>query len=162
MDLVLYHHNHTKSNYPDLCSILRKADHHSASEREDIDDTQEVNETPLISLFSKIVLEGNEKVGEQYIPLNKLSLDDESFNNLKPADKNEAIEGWNLVPEYKNLWNEFNSEFELIQNKTDFNTLLALLKKYASTTSATFSKAVDPLFLRDFLPVSYILFNISS
>lgn len=114
MDLVLYHHNHTKSNYPDLCSILRKADHHSASEREDIDDTQEVNETPLISLFSKIVLEGNEKVGEQYIPLNKLSLDDESFNNLKPADKNEAIEGWNLVPEYKNLWNEFNSEFELI------------------------------------------------
>lgn len=62
MDLVLYHHNHTKSNYPDLCSILRKADHHSASEREDIDDTQEVNETPLISLFSKIVLEGNEKV----------------------------------------------------------------------------------------------------
>lgn len=126
--MVLYHHNHTKSNYPDLCSILRKADHHSASEREDIDDTQEVNETPLISLFSKIVLEGNEKVGEQYIPLNKLSLDDESFNNLKPADKNEAIEGWNLVPEYKNLWNEFNSEFELIQNKTDFNTLLALLK----------------------------------
>ena len=40
VDLVLYHHNHTKSNYPDLCSILKKADHHSASEREDIDDTQ--------------------------------------------------------------------------------------------------------------------------
>ena len=54
MDLVLYHHNHTKSNYPDLCSILKKADHHSASEREDIDDTQEVNKTPLISLFSTI------------------------------------------------------------------------------------------------------------
>lgn len=76
--MVLYHHNHTKSNYPDLCSILRKADHHSASEREDIDDTQEVNETPLISLFSKIVLEGNEKVGEQYIPLNKYLI----FQNL--------------------------------------------------------------------------------
>ena len=87
MDLVLYHHNHTKSNYPDLCSILKKADHHSASEREDIDDTQEVNKTPLISLFSKIVLEGNGKVDEQYIPLNKLSLDDGSFNNLKPAAK---------------------------------------------------------------------------
>lgn len=69
MDLVLYHHNHTKSNYPDLCSILKKADHHSASEREDIDDTQEVNKTPLISLFSKIVLEGNDKVDEQYIIL---------------------------------------------------------------------------------------------
>lgn len=165
MDLVLYHHNHTKSNYPDLCSILRKADHHSASEREDIDDTQEVNETPLISLFSKIVLEGNEKVGEQYIPLNKLSLDDESFNNLKPADKNEAIEGWNLVPEYKNLWNEFNSEFELIQNKTDFNTLLALLKKYASTMPSAAYKSKSDISLYDHskttaaLAVSRYLFN---
>lgn len=126
--MVLYHHNHTKSNYPDLCSILKKADHHSASEREDIDDTQEVNKTPLISLFSKIVLEGNGKVDEQYIPLNKLSLDDGSFNNLKPAAKKDTMGGWNLVPEYNRLWDEFNSEFELIQNKTDFNTLLALLK----------------------------------
>lgn len=114
MDLVLYHHNHTKSNYPDLCSILKKADHHSASEREDIDDTQEVNKTPLISLFSKIVLEGNGKVDEQYVPLNKLSLDDGSFNNLKPAAKKDTMGGWNLVPEYNRLWDEFNSEFELI------------------------------------------------
>lgn len=112
MDLVLYHHNHTKSNYPDLCSILKKADHHSASEREDIDDTQEVNKTPLISLFSKIVLEGNGKVDEQYIPLNKLSLDDGSFNNLKPAAKKDTMGGWNLVPEYNRLWDEFNSEFD--------------------------------------------------
>ncbi|WP_353886529.1 HD domain-containing protein [uncultured Methanobrevibacter sp.] len=103
VDLVLYHHNHTKSNYPDLCSILKKADHHSASEREDIDDTQEVNKTPLISLFSKIVLEGNGKVDEQYIPLNKLSLDDGSFNNLKPAAKKDTMGGWNLVPEYNRL-----------------------------------------------------------
>lgn len=51
MDLVLYHHNHTKSNYPDLCSILKKADHHSASEREDIDDTQEVNKTNLYPII---------------------------------------------------------------------------------------------------------------
>lgn len=112
MDLVLYHHNHTKSNYPDLCSILKKADHHSASEREDIDDTQEVNKSPLISLFSKIVLEGNDKVDEQYIPLNKLSLDDGSFNNLKPTAKKDTMGGWNLVPEYNRLWNEFNSEFD--------------------------------------------------
>lgn len=110
--MVLYHHNHTKSNYPDLCSILKKADHHSASEREDIDDTQEVNKTPLISLFSKIVLEGNDKVDEQYIPLNKLSLDDGSFNNLKPAAKKDTMGGWNLVPEYNRLWDEFNSEFD--------------------------------------------------
>ena len=27
-DLVLYHHNPSKSMYPDLCKILQKADHH--------------------------------------------------------------------------------------------------------------------------------------
>lgn len=110
MDLVLYHHNHTKSNYPDLCSILKKADHHSASEREDIDDTQEVNKTPLISLFSKIVLEGNDKVDEQYIPLNKLSLDDGSFNNLKPAAKKDTMGGWNYKSEFKHSNYMANSE----------------------------------------------------
>lgn len=165
MDLVLYHHNHTKSNYPDLCSILKKADHHSASEREDIDDTQEVNKTPLISLFSKIVLEGNDKVDEQYIPLNKLSLDNGSFNNLKPAAKKDTMGGWNLVPEYNRLWDEFNSEFELIQNKTDFNTLLALLKKYASTMPSAAYKSKSDISLYDHskttaaLAVSRYLFN---
>ena len=165
MDLVLYHYNHTKSNYPDLCSILKKADHHSASEREDIDDTQEVNKTPLISLFSKIVLEGNDKVDEQYIPLNKLSLDDGSFNNLKPAAKKDTMGGWNLVPEYNRLWDEFNSEFELIQNKTDFNTLLALLKKYASTMPSAAYKSKSDISLYDHskttaaLAVSRYLFN---
>ena len=163
--MVLYHHNHTKSNYPDLCSILKKADHHSASEREDIDDTQEVNKSPLISLFSKIVLEGNDKVDEQYIPLNKLSLDDGSFNNLKPAAKKDTMGGWNLVPEYNRLWNEFNSEFELIQNKTDFNTLLALLKKYASTMPSAAYKSKSDISLYDHskttaaLAVSRYLFN---
>ena len=163
--MVLYHHNHTKSNYPDLCSILKKADHHSASEREDIDDTQEVNKSPLISLFSKIVLEGNDKVDEQYIPLNKLSLDDGSFNNLKPTAKKDTMGGWNLVPEYNRLWNEFNSEFELIQNKTDFNTLLALLKKYASTMPSAAYKSKSDISLYDHskttaaLAVSRYLFN---
>lgn len=165
MDLVLYHHNHTKSNFPDLCSILKKADHHSASEREDIDDTQEVNKTPLISLFSKIVLEGNDKVDEQYIPLNKLSLDDGSFNNLKPAAKKDTMGGWNLVPEYNRLWDEFKFEFELIQNKTDFNTLLALLKKYASTMPSAAYKSKSDISLYDHskttaaLAVSRYLFN---
>lgn len=144
VDLALYHHKYTKSNYPDLCSILRKADHHSASERESSDEKQEVNKTPLISLFSKIVLEDKKKVDEQYVPLNKLSLDDGSFEKLKPTSKNESIEGWNLEPEYKELWKEFKQEFDLIQNKTDFNTLLALLKKYTSTMpSAAYTSKSD-------------------
>lgn len=139
--------------------------HYSASEREDIDDTQEVNETPLISLFSKIVLEGNDKVSEKYIPLNKLSLDGESFNNLKPTDKKEAIKKQNSTSKDNSLWDEFNSEFELIQNKTDFNTLLALLKKYASTMPSAAYKSKSDISLYDHskttaaLAVSRYLFN---
>lgn len=139
--------------------------HYSASEREDIDDTQEVNETPLISLFSKIVLEGNDKVSEKYIPLNKLSLDGESFNNLKPTDKKEIIRKRNSTSRYNSLWDEFNSEFELIQNKTDFNTLLALLKKYASTMPSAAYKSKSDISLYDHskttaaLAVSRYLFN---
>lgn len=139
--------------------------HYSASEREDIDDTQEVNETPLISLFSKIVLEGNDKVSEKYISLNKLSLDGESFNNLKPTDKKEIIRKQNSTSRYNSLWDEFNSEFELIQNKTDFNTLLALLKKYASTMPSAAYKSKSDISLYDHskttaaLAVSRYLFN---
>lgn len=139
--------------------------HYSASEREGIDDTQEVNETPLISLFSKIVLEGNDKVSEKYIPLNKLSLDGESFNNLKPTDKKEAMGKRNSTSRYDSLWDEFNSEFELIQNKTDFNTLLALLKKYASTMPSAAYKSKSDISLYDHskttaaLAVSRYLFN---
>lgn len=139
--------------------------HYSASEREDNDDTQEVNETPLISLFSKIVLEGNDKVSEKYIPLNKLSLDGESFNNLKPTDKKEIIRKQNSTSRYNSLWDEFNSEFELIQNKTDFNTLLALLKKYASTMPSAAYKSKSDVSLYDHskttvaLAVSRYLFN---
>lgn len=64
--------------------------HYSASEREDIDDTQEVNETPLISLFSKIVLEGNDKVSEKYIPLNK-SLKKDKTNIITLISKSECL-----------------------------------------------------------------------
>ena len=165
VDLALYHHKHTKSNYPDLCDILRKADHHSASERESSDEKQEVNKTPLISLFSKIVLEDKKKVDEQYVPLNKLSLDDKSFEKLKPTTKNESIDGWNLEPEYKELWKEFKQEFDLIQNKTDFNTLLALLKKYTLTMPSAAYASKSDISLYDHskttaaLAISRYLFN---
>ena len=94
----------------------------------------------------------------------KLLLDG-SFNNLKPAAKKDTMGGWNLVPEYNRLWDEFNFEFELIQNKTDFNTLLALLKKYASTMPSAAYKSKSDISLYDHskttaaLAVSRYLFN---
>lgn len=136
-NLVLYHHNPSKSMYPELCKMLQKADHHSSKERIDSEEKNDVLITPLSSIFSRISL--NEKVNDDYyVPLVELD-----FNKqLNPQDKN-IMEGWNLVPEYQHLWNKFENEFKLLENK-DFETVLSLLKKYTSTIpSATYYSQSD-------------------
>lgn len=136
-DLVLYHHNPSKSMYPELCKILQKADHHSSKERIDSNEKNDVLITPLTSIFSRISL--NEEVNDDYyVPLVELD-----FNKpLHPQDKN-IMEGWNLVPEYQHLWNKFENEFKILENK-DFESVLALLKKYTSTIpSATYYSQSD-------------------
>ena len=55
-DLVLYHHNPSKSAYPELCKMLQKADQHSSKERIDADEKTDVLITPLTSIFSRISL----------------------------------------------------------------------------------------------------------
>ena len=123
--------------YPELCKMLQKADHHSSKERIDSEEKNDVLITPLSSIFSRISL--NEKVKDDYyVPLVELD-----FNKqLNPQDKN-IMEGWNLVPEYQHLWNKFENEFKLLENK-DFETVLSLLKKYTSTIpSATYYSQSD-------------------
>lgn len=136
-DLVLYHHNPSKSSYPELCKMLQKADHHSSKERIDSDEKSDVLITPLTSIFSRISL-NDESHEDSYVPLVELD-----FNNtLHPQDKN-IMEGWNLVPEYQHLWAKFENEFKILQNK-DFESVLALLKKYTSTIpSATYYSQSD-------------------
>lgn len=131
-DLVLYHHNPSKSMYPDLCKILQKADHHSSKERIDSDEKNDVLITPLTSIFSRISL-NDKNPKEHYVPLVELN-----FNkDLDPKDRKE-MEGWNLVPGYQELWVKFKNEFKILENK-DFESVLALLKKYTSTIpSATY------------------------
>ncbi|MDR1820394.1 MAG: type III-A CRISPR-associated protein Cas10/Csm1 [Methanobrevibacter sp.] len=130
-DLVLYHHNSSKSKFKEMTDIIRIADQHSSAERDKLGDKkkQEVSKEPLISVFSRVCLK-DEKNQEYRFPLKKLGIND---NELYPKyKKEEAIDGWKLDPEYNNLWNEFKKELEKIPNK-DFNTLLALMKKYTST-----------------------------
>ena len=138
-DLVLHHHLPSKSINPKLCGIVQKADHHSSAERIASDEKQEVLDTPLISIFSRIAL-NNSETDDYYIPLEKLDLKD----SLYPKETtNQAMEGWNLKPDYERLWNEFINEFNLIDAE-NFDTVLALLKKYTSTIpSATYLSESD-------------------
>ena len=138
-DLVLHHHLPSKSINPKLCGIVQKADHHSSAERIASDEKQEVLNTPLISIFSRIALINSEIV-DYFIPLEKLDLND----SLYPKETtNQAMDGWNLKPDYERLWNEFINEFKLIDAE-DFDTVLALLKKYTSTIpSATYLSESD-------------------
>lgn len=141
-NLALYHHNPGKSDFPVLCGMLSKADHHSSKERVKVSEKQEVLESPLISIFSKVNLGDNDECGSYYVPLKELSLNEDSFDFLKPAEN--VMSGWNLQPEYKVLWKKFTHECSKINNVYDFNTVLSLLKKYTSTIpSAVYTSEGD-------------------
>lgn len=137
-NLVLYHHNPSKSIDDELCSIVQKADHHSSSERNDSETKQKVLESPLISIFSRI----NDS-DEYYIPLKELDIDD----SIYPKEFKE-MSGYNLQPDYKTLWAKFVKEFEMI-NPNDFDTVLALMKKYTSTIPSAAYKSVSDVSLYD-------------
>ena len=137
-NLVLYHHNPSKSIDNDLCSIVQKADHHSSSERNDAETKQNVLESPLISIFSRI----NDSK-EYYVPLKELNIDD----SIYPKEYKE-MSGYNLQPDYKTLWAKFVKEFEKI-NSNDFDTVLALMKKYTSTIPSAAYKSVSDISLYD-------------
>lgn len=150
--LVLYHHNPSKSMNPELCKMLQKADHHSSKERIESDEKNDVLITPLTSIFSRISLD-DKPTDDYYVPLVELG-----FNKaLHPQDK-KVMEGWNLVPQYEKLWNNFESEFKKLETK-DFETILAILKKYTTTIpSATYYSESD-ISLYDHLKTTVAIAN---
>lgn len=149
VDYILHHHNPTKSVNPTLCHMLATADHHSASERIESDDKRAANSLPLISIFSNVNLEGNDKCNDYYHRLDKLDIDN-SFNNLIPRDNlQEVMSGFNLEVEYGNLWHEFNREFDCISNLNDINTIVSLLRKYTSFIPSAVYKSRSDISLYD-------------
>lgn len=151
-DLVLYHHNPSKSDFPELCKIVQKADHHSSKERISSEDKSDVLLTPLTSIFSRISLDG-EKHDDLYVPLVELD-----FTKALHPQSEKIKNGWNLVPDYQHLWNRFVDEFKLLENK-DFESVLALLKKYTSTVpSATYYSESD-ISLYDHLKTTVAIAN---
>ena len=129
-DLVLHHHKPEKSKNPEITRILQKADHHSSMERVESSGKRQVRKEPLISVFSKVGLDGSE-TPEHYIGLKKLDIN--TFEDIMPrTTKREAMEGHGLEHEYKKLWNEFEAEISSLKDKNDFETILNILKKYTS------------------------------
>ena len=109
----LYYEDDILDNIGDLVKIIDSVDI-----LENFDNSQRC----LTSIFSNIQLD-NSKPIKHFIPLNKLELNESIFPKVDEE----------YVLNFENLWEEFFSEFELIKDKNNFNTILALLKKYAST-----------------------------
>lgn len=151
-NLVLYHHNPSKSSDENLCKILQKADHHSSKERIEADENQDVLLTPLTSIFSRISLD-DKKSDEFYVPVTELDFTKE----LHPQDQ-KVKNGWNLVPDYQHLWAKFENEFKLLINH-DFESVLAVLKKYTSTIPSAVYYAESDISLYDHLKTTAAISN---
>lgn len=151
-NLALYHHNPDASDFKELCQMLQKADHHSSKERIESSENSDVLLTPLTSIFSRISL-NHKTCDESYVPLTELN-----FNNPFNPQSRKIMEGWNLVPEYKALWNKFKKEFELLNNK-DFESVLAVLRKYTSTIPSAVYKSQSDISLYDHLKTTTAIGN---
>ena len=151
-ELVLYHHNPSKSAYPELCKIVQKADHHSSKERIESEEKQDVLLTPLTSIFSRVSL-NDSKSEDKYIPLTELD-----FKNSLYPENETNMQGWNLVPQYEQLWNKFENDFKLLPNK-DFESVLALVKKYTATIPSAVYLSQSDISLFDHLKTTTAIAN---
>ncbi|ADC47033.1 CRISPR-associated protein Csm1 family [Methanobrevibacter ruminantium M1] len=144
-NLALYHHNPKSGINEEIGLIIQKADHHSSGER--IDSIKnDPFKTPLLSIFSDILIkpEKNKKCDELYVPLEEFDLN-RKWKNSIPTSIDNAKKGHNSLKKcYSALWEKFESEVKHLENTDDFNTILALLKKYTSCMpSATWGSKPD-------------------
>ncbi|MCM8793651.1 MAG: type III-A CRISPR-associated protein Cas10/Csm1, partial [Candidatus Omnitrophica bacterium] len=122
--------HHLPDKYED--KLIQLADWLSAGERRDREPTEEVpevNQEPLISIFSQIILD-KPKIDEYYCPVVKI---EKKIEKIYPkTKKTEAI---NEIYNFKNLWEEFKEESNLLTKEvSEFDILLSrilyLLEKY--------------------------------
>lgn len=125
-DLVLYHQRPENSQDEKLCKIVKKASFYSSSEKINVDDENKINDSLLTSIFSKINL-NYKKSDEKYVPLSELD-----FNkDLTPKNKSEFDDMY-ISKKYSILWDKFINEINILKSM-DFETVLSIVKKYAST-----------------------------
>ena len=132
-NLALYHHIPDKAGHDEilLSKIIQIADSHASGENLEEIDIGDIKRSQLFSIFSQVWInpkKNKEKPSEFFIPLEKLDLD--NFDDLIPKDS--QIKEESLEKTFTNLWDEFIGEIDSLNNKKDFTTLFALLRKYAS------------------------------
>lgn len=148
-NLVLYHHNPSKSINPELCVILQKADYHSSKECIGLDDESVM---PLTSIFSRISFD-DETGDDHYVPLVELD-----FNKPLHAQNKDVMSEWDLVQKYEDILIKFEKEFENLENN-DLETVLAILKKYTSTIPASTHYSKSDISLYDHLKTTLAISN---
>ena len=148
-DLALYHHNPDNSENIELARIIHNADWHSSGERcKGIE--LDPKKTPLMAIFSEVLIKDNMECGEKYVPLRKLDLN--AWENLIPDEKSNILDEnaqKTFQSKYKKLWADFNEEIKDLTNIFDFNTVLALLYKYTFTIPSASWGSIPDISLYD-------------
>ena len=154
--LALSHHKPTLLSPNEremfLAKLINKSDIYSCKERVDLEDGDERRpiEEPLISIFSRLKLNPNNKTQEHYFPLRKLGLKDMSFPT---SSKKDVIKGKDLKNDYEKLWKEFFGEIKRISDvkliSTD--TIFYLLRKYTCFIPSAAHKDYPDIALFDHL-----------
>ena len=145
-NLALYHHNPNSGVIDrETALIIQKADHHSSGERLDSSKNDPFF-TPLLSIFSDVLIfpEKNSVCDKLYVPLNEIDLN-RPWNESIPTHKENIFKGHkSLRSLYSELWDRFENEVKTLEDTNNFNTILALLKKYTSCIpSATWGSKPD-------------------
>lgn len=146
--LAMFHH--VPDNVPDedrryIAKLITLADWLASGERRERDldeDFGDSSREPLISVFSKIVINGA-GVPEHYIPVDML---DSALDRIFPVSS--KVDAVSLDPgstrSYRSLWESFTNEVQKIDRDDLLNQLLFLLMKYTLTIpAATYREKPD-------------------
>ncbi len=158
--IISDHHTPSLSDEADLVNLIQEGDHLSASEREDDEETQDVVERPLRSVFSYIT--GKEDTyepsqNERYHPVSPLNVKclEEDETRLYPkSEKKTALSGGTARSQYHEMWKNMMNELNKLNIEKDdasFTTLYYLLKKYTSQIPSAAYYSVPDIALFDHL-----------
>lgn len=145
---VASHHDYEKykgEGY-ELLKILVIADWLSSGERREIEEDAERGkrkETPMLSIFSEINLEGREKAKDMYLAPT-------IYDPLQPIYPSLKIE--DVSSSYKALWESFIKDIEKIKIKDIdglFETLFYIVKKHCLFIPAAVYKSIPDISLFD-------------
>lgn len=129
--LAMHHHLPENAPKPYLAKLITLADWLSSGERRDREEDEELGDPskePLISIFSKISINGK-RVDEHYVPISSLNA---SLDKMSPVKSREdAIsQDPQTTNSYRSLWEQFNNEIEKIDKTDILGQLLFLMEKY--------------------------------